>query len=597
MWIKPRRLLTYFAATALVELFAATPAGAQTPASAQNVGAGVEEALDAQGSVRVLVALEAPLEATPSLVAKRASLRAMQSDVLRRMAPHEFELAHRYQSVPAVAGWVTREGLVRLLADPNVVRVDLDAPGSGELAQSVPLIGADVLQQLDGLTGAGVTVAVLDSGIDRHHPDLMDALVGEACFCSGGGGCCPDGAATQLGPGAALDDHFHGTHVSSILSGDGNVASVGVAPASEIVSVKVLDRNNRFCCSSDVVAGLDWIITNRPDVRIVNMSLGTFATFAGDCDAETAFTMAFADAIDTLTENGVAVFAASGNTSDADLMKAPGCVANAISVGAVDKGRNVAAFSGGGLSLDLLAPGVNIAAARRGGGVRVLSGTSMATPHAAAAAALLLEAQPRLGPASLLAALVDTGDLLTDPRNGLSHPLINAEAAFLSLEVCDDGIDNDGDDLVDDSDCPPVAIDIQPRSHSNFVRLFGWRIVPVALFGFDDLDGADVDTASLAFGPEGAETWHDLLDPELRARHLRDVDGDGITDLITHYRVRETGIAPMDSEACLRGTIGGEAFRACDAVIPLCRSRHLSRARGRTLDLPPFSLCRRAGGD
>jgi hypothetical protein len=433
-----------------------------------------------------------------------------------------------------------------------------------------------VLQQIDGLSGADVTVAVLDSGISLFHRDLADALIAEQCFCSGGGGCCPGGGATRSGAGAARDDNSHGTHVTGILAGRGIVASVGVAPGAQIVAIKVLDQDNQFCCSSDVVAGLDWIIANRPGVRVVNMSLGTYATYAGECDAETAFAMAFAEAIDTLTENGVAVFAASGNTYDSGLMKAPGCVANAISIGAVDKNRNVASFSGGCLALDLLAPGVDISAARLAGGAWALSGTSMATPHAAGAAALLLEAQPWLSSKSLLRALAETGELVRDPRNGLDHPLIDAELALLSLEVCDDS----------DSwnpDCSGVEIDIRPRSSRNWVRLRSHRLLPVALHGFENLDGAFVDTASLAFGPGAAAPHHDLTDPKVLARHLRDVNADGIVDLITHYRVRETGIDSTDTQACLRGTIGGEMFRACDAIMPIHEKP--SRPFGRGGDL------------
>ena len=549
------------------------------PAEAQGLGDGVLEALEAEGRVRVLVALKPLHDGARKRPGRRASVQARQNDLLGRLPPDEFELVHRYRTVPGVAGIVSERGLAALLASADVERVDLDAPGSGELAQSVPLIRADVLQDLDGLTGAGVTVAVLDSGMDPGHPDLLDALSGEQCFCSGGGGCCPGGSSRRSGLGAARDDHFHGTHVSSIITGNGDVAAVGVAPGARILAIKVLDRNNQFCCSSDVVAGLDWIIENRPDVRVVNMSLGTFATFEGDCDDATASTMLFADAIDTLTEDGVAVFAASGNAGLADAMKAPGCVANAISVGAVDKARHVASFSDSGPTLDLLAPGVNILAAQRGGGVRSLSGTSMATPHAAGAAALLLEAQPRLSPTRLLSALAGTGVLVTDSRNGLAHPLIDAEAAFLSLEVCDDGVDNDEDGLIDveDPDCPPVEIDIGRGRSLNSVRLFGRGIVSVALFGFEDLDGADVDATSLAFGPAGATPWHDLTDRDTLARHLRDVDDDGITDLVTHYRVPAGRICPEDTEACLSGTIGVEAFRACDELIPPCVRRSFPR--------------------
>ena len=163
-----------------------------------------------------------------------------------------------------------------------------------------------------GFNGQGVTVAILDSGVDTDHPDLADDLDGQACFCSslsGEGGCCPNGLSSQTGPGAAEDDHGHGSNVAGIVTSNGVRAHAGVAPKAKIVAIKVIDRNNRFCCSSDVLAGLDWILTNRPDVDIVNMSLGTFTTYSGDCDGASATTMAFSSAINALRATGVLSFA------------------------------------------------------------------------------------------------------------------------------------------------------------------------------------------------------------------------------------------------------------------------------------------------
>ena len=103
-----------------------------------------------------------------------------------------------------------------------------------------------------------------------------------------GNGCCPNGQTTQSGAGAAEDDNGHGTNVSGIITANGVVAPEGSAPEAGIVAVKVLDSSNGFCCTSDVIAALDWIFANRPDVDVVNMSLGTNVRFAGHCDAATS---------------------------------------------------------------------------------------------------------------------------------------------------------------------------------------------------------------------------------------------------------------------------------------------------------------------
>src|SRR2546427_7060374 len=94
-----------------------------------------------------------------------------------------------------------------------------------------------------------------------------------------------------------------------------------------IVAVKVLDQNEQFCCTSDVVAALDYVITSHPEVKVVNMSLGTNARFAGTCDTATSFTMAFASAIDTLRARGTLTFVSSGNDGSPSTLEAPACVA------------------------------------------------------------------------------------------------------------------------------------------------------------------------------------------------------------------------------------------------------------------------------
>jgi len=195
----------------------------------------------------------------------------------------------------------------------------------------------------------------------------------------------------------------------------------------------VLDANNEFCCSSDVIAALDWVASNRPDVKVVNMSLGTFETYTGECDSADAVTMAFAGAIDALTQNGVAVFASSGNDSLTNAMSAPACIGNTISVGAVNVFNQVRFNSNSDTTLDLLAPGAFIVSAGLGGGTATKSGTSMASPHAAATAALLLQAFPSLSPAETEVTLEATGLPINDPKSGVTTPRINAGAAFLSL--------------------------------------------------------------------------------------------------------------------------------------------------------------------
>lgn len=404
------------------------------------VARAVVERLDREASVPVIVRFEAE---GPD---PRAALRARGDALLRGLPRADFELKHRYRALRGIAGRVTPEGLRVLLAEPDV-RVDVDEGGQGHLAEAVPLSNLDDVQAL-GFTGAGVTVAVVDSGVDAGQSDIgAGAIVAEQCFCSGGGGCCPAGGTTQSGAGAAADDHGHGTNVSGIVTSDGVVAPVGGAPDAALVAVKVLDANNSFCCSSDVIAALDWILAEQPDVDVVNLSLGTFATFAGDCDDVTATTKLFADAIDALRVQGVLSFVSAGNDGSSTRMSAPACVANAVSLGAVwdaNVGSQtffgctddptaadlVSCWSNRSVSTDLFAPGAPTTSSGLGGGTSTFRGTSQAAPLATACAALLLEQDPGLGASPLERVLKQSPTLVTDPVTSESYPRLDCQDAL-----------------------------------------------------------------------------------------------------------------------------------------------------------------------
>jgi|GEM_PF-6412704 len=429
------------------------------------ISAEVEAAAAAGQSPRVIIFLdlpEPPQGNDPSR--QKEAVAQAQQRVLAALTDKDFVTRWRFETIPALAGEVSAPGLAKLTGLPGVLRVDLDVPADAQLAESVPLIRASQMQSL-GYRGQGVTVAILDTGIDTTHPDLSDDLVAQECFCSGG--CCPNGSSRQSGPGSAADSNGHGTNVAGIVSAKGVISSIGVAPDAKIVAIRVLDANGHSCCSSDIVAGLDWIAANRPDVKVVNMSLGTSAFATGNCDASFP---SYATAINNLRNLGVITFAAAGNDASGTLMGAPACVTNAVSVGATYDANiggvsysvcsdsttftnKVTCFSNSNATTDIFAPGAAIQSCYLNGGIATYYGTSQATPHAAGCAADLLSANSGLSPAQIEAALKSSGVPVTDPKNNITFPRIDCLGALAALGGCVD-LDGDGYGKPGAAQCP-----------------------------------------------------------------------------------------------------------------------------------------------
>ncbi len=300
-----------------------------------------------------------------------------------------------------------------------------------------------------GLSGRGVVVAIIDTGVDATHPDLQGAVIDEACFALDGSGrpACPNGTSQQSGPGSAKDDNGHGTHIAGIIAGRGKAAPLGLAQNARIVAIKVAAADGSTSASA-MIAALHYILKFRPDVQVVNMSLGTAATYSGACDAASPVTAALARAGQALRSRGVVIVAAAGNDGQTDRISAPACVSGFLSVGAVysDKGAisangctdlktvadRVACFSNSSARLDILAPGAGIVSSDLGGGKANRSGTSQAAAVVSGAVALLLEGAPESGN-RINAALTGTGASITDIRNGRVTPRIDTRAALNAL--------------------------------------------------------------------------------------------------------------------------------------------------------------------
>ncbi|NOZ87183.1 MAG: S8 family serine peptidase [Deltaproteobacteria bacterium] len=461
-----------------------------------------------------------------------------------------------WKTLPSFAALVDEQGLLALQSLEMVEKIDLDVSGRGGLVQSVPMIGADQVHQ-QGYTGKGVTAAILDTGIDTHHPDLAPGLVAEHCFCLGSGaaGCCPSGAVEQDGRGSAEDDNGHGTNVAGIVAGRGGIAPAGVAPGADIVAIKVIDKNNRFKSITQVISALDWIVTNRPEVKVINMSLGTDALYKGACDKETSWTLSLSRLAERLKSRGTMIFASSMNNGSADSLAAPACIESIISVGAVYDSNigkftcarctdavtapdMVTCFSNTGPGLDLLAPGAPITSTGRASSISTYYGTSQASPHAAGAAALLIQAVPKAGPEDIEQALKDSGKPVTDPKNNLTFPRINVAAALdllaskFEMEQSGDSAEADADQ--DSFDQADAQIDNQET-------------------GLDGSGEADADQDSF----DQADAQIDNQETSLDGSGEQDADQDSFDQADAQIDNQETGFDGSGEQDAGRDNIPG----------------------------------------
>lgn len=285
---------------------------------------------------------------------------------------------------------------------PGVASVRLDRVAKATLDVSVPQIGAPEVWK-SGYDGTGVKVAVLDTGIDTGHADVGGKVVAQRNF-------------TDEDDADAQDRHGHGTHVASTVAGTGAASDgrfKGVAPGADLIVGKVLnDAGSGF--DSGIIAGMEWAVDQGAD--IVSMSLG---------GTDGPGTDPLEEAVEALSDRALFVVAA-GNSGPGDTtVGTPGVAESALTVGAVDKKDALASFSSrgprlgdGGVKPDVTAPGVDITAASAAGtrpddphpapGYVTMSGTSMATPHVAGAAALLAQQHPDWSGPQIKNALVGT---------------------------------------------------------------------------------------------------------------------------------------------------------------------------------------------
>jgi subtilisin len=283
-------------------------------------------------------------------------------------------IRHAYRLVPAICAHLPEAAIEALLQRPGVMRIEADgrvrAVDEMSNAWGVEHIQSGAAHDR-GVTGAGVKVAVIDTGIDYNHPDLSPNFAGGWDFVND--------------DNDPMDDHGHGTHVAGTVAAvyDG-VGVVGVAPGVELYALKVLDYTGSGW-DSDIIAALQWAVDH--GIQVSNNSYG------GESSEEpTALRTAFENAQDA----GVLNVAAAGNSGTAegtgDNVLYPARFDAVIAVASTDQSDTRASFSSTGPAVELSAPGVSILSTTLGGGYGLGSGTSFASPHVTGAAALVIAA-------------------------------------------------------------------------------------------------------------------------------------------------------------------------------------------------------------
>ena len=372
-------------------------------------GRTVETTASAEKRVLIQLSARATLDRHAPGSAVEASLQRRQlaldlASLDARMRPRTpSRITREYETLFSGVAATVDAALVREIGRlPNVVEVFDDGRVAAQLTESVPLIGATAVATAYGVTGAGVKVAVIDTGIDYTHPDL--------------GGCFGDGCRVVGGydfvnhDSDPRDDHGHGTHVAGIIGANGTLK--GVAPGVTLLAYKVLDSWG-YGYDSDIMSALEYSLWS--GARVANLSLGG----PGDPGSPVCQTL------DNASAAGMLSVVAAGNSGPYyRTIGSPGAALSALTVGATDKSWQLASFSsrgyvGSGAQLlmkpDLLAPGVSIRSTVPATGqlgdpsrYKYLDGTSMAAPHVAGSAALLLQWKPTQTPSDVKRRLVSS---------------------------------------------------------------------------------------------------------------------------------------------------------------------------------------------
>lgn len=490
--------------------------------------------------------------------------RAEKNDLFNRILPRKLLLLRDYSHLPMFALRLNSiDELNSLERDPRVSAVYEDQILHMHLAQSAPLIRQPQAATLNQ-TGAGTTVAVLDTGVDYTRPAFGS--------CSAPGipaNCKVIYAQDFAADDGAPDADGHGSNVAGIVS--------GIAPGAKIAALDVF--NGTSASSTDIVAAVNWAIAHQATYNIValNMSLGG-GLYTSACTGSNPFRTPIVNA----TAAGILTVASSGNDASSTGIAMPACTPEAVSVGAVYDGNvgarsysvcsdpvttadQVGCFSNSASFLSLLAPGALITAAGA-----TYQGTSQAAPHVSGAVAVLRAAYPSESLATTLSRLVTRGVNITDNRNQLVKPridvlaslgavndnfaaavMLSGQAGTVYADTVDAGKENNEPDHAGNNGgksvwwnwtaplTGPLNLSTAGSDFNTLLAVYtGGTLGALSLVGEND-DNPPSTTSSLSFTAQAGTVYRIAVDGfsgafgrvELTWSYL-DSDGDGVIDVL-----------------------------------------------------------------